>query len=96
MKKQGAVEKIFLVNAGLDVAYIAGGLYLKEKSVNSAGNASRLKGYGESIMLQGSVLLFFDAIMYGIHNKNGKNLFLLGDKMKISSYGHAVKISMDL
>ncbi|MCY7291396.1 MAG: hypothetical protein LH615_04360, partial [Ferruginibacter sp.] len=75
IKKQHGVEKLFLFNAGLDLAYIAGGAYLKERSKTTDKNRIRLKGYGESVMLQGGVLLLFDAIMYAIHNKHGKALY---------------------
>ena len=32
LKRQSDIEKLFLFNAGLDVAYITGGAYLKERS----------------------------------------------------------------
>jgi hypothetical protein len=60
LKKQSEIEKVFLFNAGLDLAYIAGGAYLIERSKTSANNPLRLKGYGESVIFQGIVLLLFD------------------------------------
>lgn len=85
IKKQNKIEKLFLFNAGLDLAYIAGGAYLKERSKTSTNNSLRLKGYGQSVMLQGAVLLVFDGIMYSIHNKHGKKLNLLVDKMTVQT-----------
>lgn len=69
-QRQQQVEKIFLFNAGLDLAYVASGLYLKEKA-NSTERPERLKGYGNAILLQGGFLLLFDAIMYRVHLRHG-------------------------
>ena len=90
LKKQAGVEKLFLLNAGLDVAYITGGLYLKERSKNSINNRDKLKGYGESVMLQGSALLFFDVIMYAINNKHGKKLYLGNKNVSLNFTGNGV------
>ena len=85
LKKQQHIEKLFLFNAGLDVAYIAGGAYLKERAKTTIKNPLRLKGYGESIMLQGVVLLLFDGIMYTIHNRHGILLNKMGENIKLAS-----------
>ncbi len=85
LKKQSTIEKVFLFNAGLDVAYIAGGAYLKERSKRVGGNAERRKGYGESIMLQGGVLLLFDGVMYLLHSNHGKTLNKMAEKIRFSS-----------
>lgn len=85
LKKQQHIEKLFLFNAGLDVAYIAGGAYLKERAKTTIKNPLRLKGYGESIMLQGGVLLLFDGIMYTIHNRHGILLNKMGENIKLAS-----------
>ena len=90
LKKQAGVEKLFLFNAGLDVAYITGGLYLKERSKNSIDKRDKLKGYGESVMLQGSALLLFDVIMYAINNNHGKKLYLGNKNVSLNFTGNAV------
>ena len=41
LQKQSSLEKTFLFNAGLDLAYVAGGFYLKEKSYNDLKNKDR-------------------------------------------------------
>lgn len=69
-QRQQKVEKIFLFNAGLDLAYVASGLYLREKA-NATERPDRLKGYGHAIMLQGGFLLLFDAILYRLHQRHG-------------------------
>ena len=78
LEEQSGTEKTFLVNTGLDVAYVMTGVYLLEKSKNSTGNQDMLKGYGQSVILQGGFLLLFDGIMYGVHRshlKKGKVIF---------------------
>lgn len=78
LEEQNSTEKIFLLNTGLDVAYVVGGVYLLEKSKNSTSNQDMLKGYGQSVILQGGFLLLFDGIMYGVHRshlKKGRVIF---------------------
>lgn len=78
LEEQNSTEKTFLVNTGLDVAYVMTGVYLLEKSKNSVDSQEKLKGYGQSVILQGGFLLLFDGIMYGVHRshlKKGKAVF---------------------
>lgn len=58
------LEKTLLFNAGLDVGYVMGGLYLMERARNSPDNPDRLKGFGQSVILQGGFLLLFDTATY--------------------------------
>jgi hypothetical protein len=69
---QHALEKIYIFNFGLDLAYIAGGFYLRErgKSTTSMTAADQLKGYGTSIAIQGAFLLLMDGVMIRIHQRN--------------------------
>lgn len=78
LEEQSSTEKTFLVNTGLDAAYVMTGVYLLEKSKNSTDNQDMLKGYGQSVILQGGFLLLFDGIMYGVHRshlKKGRVIF---------------------
>jgi hypothetical protein len=59
-------EKLLLINSVLDLGYIGAGILLKHHSGTSNKRSSLLKGYGNSIILQGSFLLVFDLIMYGV------------------------------
>jgi hypothetical protein len=59
-------EKIFLINAGADVVYMGAGLLLRHYSGRSANRHDMLKGYGNSVILQGAFLFVFDLVMYGI------------------------------
>ena len=96
LKKQQHLEKLFLFNAGLDVAYIVGGAYLKERAKTTTKNPLRLKGYGESVMLQGGVLLLFDGVMYAIHNRHGKALAKMGEKVQLGATGNGIGLLVKL
>ena len=72
-------EKILLFNAGLDVGYVLGGLYLRERARRPDADADRLRGYGGSIILQGGFLLLFDLANYYIaHGRDEPYRLLLG------------------
>ena len=85
LQKQTSLEKTFLFNAGLDIAYIAGGFYLKEKAYNDLKNADRYTGFGNSIVLQGSALFLFDGIMYLLHQQHGKKINKLSEKFQLTT-----------
>ena len=61
LKKKKA-EKSIIINIGLDLAYMATGFLLKNNAQKSNAESSMNKGYGNSIILQGGYLLFYDAI----------------------------------
>ena len=82
LKKQNNIEKLFLFNAGLDLAYLAGGAYLNERSKIPA-NSYKLSGYGKSIMIQGGMLFIFDAVMYSLHQHHGKKLLKMAEGISL-------------
>jgi hypothetical protein len=59
-------EKVLMINAALDVGYIGTGFLLKQLSERYPKQNSLLKGYGNSLILQGAFLLGFDLCLYGI------------------------------
>jgi len=75
-KAQLAIEKLYVFNFGLDLAYIAGGFFLREKGMNESNTKSQdqLKGYGSSIAVQGGFLLLMDGVMIMLHHKNSIRL----------------------
>ena len=85
IKQQSSIEKVFLANTGIDVAYVATGFYLRERSKTSLINGDKLRGYGESIIFQGSVLLLFDAMLYKIHSHHGKQLYNMIDHITLAT-----------
>lgn len=96
LKQQAGVEKTYMLNAGLDVAYIASGFYLKERAKNSIKNREKFKGYGESIILQGAALLILDGVMFTIHNSHGKKLYKMIDKVQIGATGNGISMLVKL
>ncbi|MCH7412556.1 hypothetical protein MM213_03590 [Belliella sp. R4-6] len=85
LQAQHGIEKILLVNAALDVAYIAGGLYVLERGRRL--DKDQLKGFGKSIMLQGAFLMSFDAIKYAFHNVHGKELPTIVENLAFTGNG---------
>lgn len=57
-------ERLYLVNAGLDIAYFAVGLVLVTWGERKEKSRDLLRGYGFSVMLQAVFLLIFDLTMY--------------------------------
>lgn len=93
MEAQQSIEKILLVNAALDVAYMAGGLYLKERGLRT--DNSRLVGFGKSVILQGAFLMAFDAVMYGFHHAHAGELPELVQNISLGPTGFSIKIPLD-
>lgn len=71
VQKHEGLKRTLLFNAGLDVAYIAGGLYLTERANSRPDQADKLRGYGKAVMVQGAFLLAFDLVNYFIASKRG-------------------------
>ena len=67
VKAQHGIQKILLLNTGLDVGYMLGGLYLMERSRNTDKRPERMRGFGKSIILQGAFLFAFDLVTYFVH-----------------------------
>ena len=87
LKAQNQTENIFLLNSGLDIGYIAIGAFLYERSKHVSKNSNLLKGYGQSLWLQGGFLLVFDAIMYWKHQVHSKVLYEVLDNISLSEQG---------
>jgi len=90
LKEQHKLEKTLLFNAGLDLAYIAGGFYLQERAKNTISNADRLQGFGQSLVLQGGFLFAFDVAFYLVQKNHGAKLFPLVDNLAIHPTGFSI------
>ncbi|MBF9239578.1 hypothetical protein I2I05_19455 [Hymenobacter sp. BT683] len=97
VRHQLRTENLYLFNAGLDVAYLTTGLYLLEKSRNptASGSTDRWRGYGQSLLLQGSVLLLFDAFQFAAHHRHGRGLFPLLGRINLGPGSFAVSIPLN-
>jgi hypothetical protein len=70
LEKQWKTQRLFLINAGLDVAYMGTGIGLKRIAGKYPKNESRLTGYGNSVLLQGAFLFVFDLVMYAVQRSH--------------------------
>jgi len=68
LTRQMKTEKVLLINAGLDVAYIGSGFLLRYLSTRYDSRSDLLKGYGNSLILQGAFLLVFDLSFWQVLN----------------------------
>ncbi|MFK7950125.1 MAG: hypothetical protein AB8G11_21215 [Saprospiraceae bacterium] len=80
INEQHSIQKILMLNIGLDAAYMLGGAYMIERSKTNTENPLRLSGFGKSIVMQGAFLFVFDIGFYIAHNLNNPKLepFLSG------------------
>jgi hypothetical protein len=92
MEAQNGIEKVLLFNGALDLAYIAGGLYMKERGFRK-GN-ERLIGFGKSVILQGAFLMAFDGLMYGFHQAHANELPELVQNISLGPTGFLVRIPL--
>ncbi|MCA2981277.1 MAG: hypothetical protein INH41_02695 [Myxococcaceae bacterium] len=67
-------EKILLVNAGLDVAYLAAGAFLWQRGEATADRS--LLGFGQALLLQGGFLLLFDTMLAIVNGRLTHELML--------------------
>ncbi len=66
LEMQHKVQGLFLINAGLDLAYMGTGVLLRHLSDPAKKSGPRLMGYGEAVILQGAFLFVFDLVLYAI------------------------------
>ncbi len=94
LREQQKIEKIFLINRILDVAYVGAGVYLKV--AGDSRNSDIMKGYGSSIILQGTFLFIFDGIMYSAEKRNGSKLRAFLEKHPVTFDGRRVGIIFNM
>ncbi|MDB9928773.1 hypothetical protein OAD04_00785 [Schleiferiaceae bacterium] len=95
VKAQKKTETIFLVNDVLDIGYIAAGIWMRGVATNQLDQEDLYRGYGNSLILQGSFLLVFDAVAYYIHHSHGKELPAL-EKVSLCTSGEGVGLRIAL
>lgn len=74
INEQHSIQKILMLNIGLDAAYMIGGAYMMERSKTNTENPLRLSGFGKSIVMQGAFLFVFDIGFYIAHSMNNPKL----------------------
>lgn len=70
-------EKILLLYAGLDVAYVCIGSWLRAHAASASERPERLAGFGRSLWLQGGFLLLFDVGFYVVYHQYASGLLNL-------------------
>ncbi len=93
LKQQTNIEKTFLFNAGIDLAYLATGAYFIERGKNQ-DNPDKFRGYGKSILIQGGALLIFDAIMYATHLQHGKKIWKVMNSLQAGPNSFGLNLSL--
>jgi len=89
---QHKTEKIFLINTGLDVAYLSAGLLLRSNAKINLTKRDQFNGYGNSLLMQGGFLFLFDLTAYLLHNQNAKkSLNKMMNTFDISSSGLGIR-----
>lgn len=94
LRQQQRIESLLLLNSGLDLTYITTGLYLRERGTNKLNDQT--KGYGGSLMLQGSFLLVFDIIQYIQHRQNGQLLNKYLGNLQVATTANGVALVLPL
>ncbi|WP_048825348.1 DUF6992 family protein [Hymenobacter sp. DG25B] len=77
LQEQFTLEKILLLNAGLDVAYLCVGSWLRARGACAPRRPERLLGFGRSLWLQGGFLLLFDTGFYFLYHRYAEALLAL-------------------
>jgi hypothetical protein len=90
IRKYQTFENILLLNAGIDVGYMATGAFLWERGLRK--DSERLTGYGQSLILQGAFLFSFDLIMFIASRKQSSELLNVLDDVTIQPTGISYKI----
>ncbi len=96
IENQRKIEKLFLINAGLDVLYVGGGLVMTNYAgkLSDVNRAAMFAGFGKAIVLQGAGLFAFDLSMF-IVNKNFRDRKLTplieNSEISFSSSGFSYK-----
>ncbi|HPR32851.1 MAG TPA: hypothetical protein PLK12_12175 [Prolixibacteraceae bacterium] len=64
LEQQLKTEKILLINTALDIGYIGTGFLLQHLGAKNSERSDLLRGYGQSLVVQGAFLFVFDLSMY--------------------------------
>ena len=96
-RQQRKTQSIFLINSAVDIGYIATGMYLRREAENRPDESDMFKGYGDSMVLQGSFLFAFDLVACAIHKRHYNreaNTFL--NKLSVRSFGQGIGLTVRL
>ena len=78
---QLSLERLLLINAGLDLLYLGLGSWLRARAAGgSSRRPERLRGFGSSLWLQGGFLLLFDTGLYLLYHQYAAPLAALATR----------------
>ncbi|WP_375417150.1 DUF6992 family protein [uncultured Hymenobacter sp.] len=78
LTEQLHLENLLLFNAGLDVAYVATGAWLRARALAPAARRpERLAGFGRSLWVQGGFLFVFDVSLWLLLHRFSAGLLAL-------------------
>lgn len=96
LNAQNQTEKVFLFNGALDIAYMTGGLLLREMAQNDPSKTQMFNGFGNSLLLQGGFLFIFDLTAYAIHkNHANRSLSPFLEKVELSQSGIGLRYNLN-
>lgn len=72
LRSQYKTETIFLINSGLDIAYISSGVLLRSEARFNPERRDLFTGYGNSLIMQGGFLFIFDLTAFALHRRHCK------------------------
>lgn len=72
LKAQKNTQLVYALNGGLDFFYLGTGLWLLQNAKHAQWMPHMQKGFGRSLIMQGSFLLVFDFTNFLIHSLHGR------------------------
>ena len=86
-------KKLYLINAGLDVVYMAAGLGLVKYGETAKNNPAIFNGFGKSVVMQGAALFIFDNFMYSAHARYSYRWFQIMDEITLGANSIGIRHS---
>ena len=98
IRAQARGEKVLLFNAGLDIGYMAAGLYLSERSRSETDpdRADRFLGWGQSLVLQGGFLFAYDVLFAVLQSRHAnRTIYPWLERIQPAGLGLSYTIPLD-
>ncbi len=86
LQRYESTKRLFLINWGLDIGYVSGGLILNSYAYKFK-DPETWHGFGKSIAMQGAFLFVFDGVMFGLHQSSNKKWYKLLDGLCVTGNG---------
>lgn len=87
-----SIERILLLNIGLNVGYITSGGLLWERGLRKSND--RFVGYGQSLIIQGGFLLLFDSALYLLNRNNNEKINTIIETVSIQGAQLSITIPL--